>query len=261
MKPYNKYTEIAAAAAEKAGKLLMKGFRTNLKIERKGVVDLVTEMDLASEKLLKEELALLAPEVEFFGEEESQHSIDWKNANCWIVDPLDGTTNYANGLENFCVSVAYCEMGVSKSGSVYKPVSKELYTATLGEGSFRNGERLSVNTVEVLNDCLAVTGFPYNRRECMDLLLQRLKAMLMNVQGVRRFGSAALDLCKIAEGVFSIYWETNLKPWDVAAGRLIVTEAGGKISKINGDEMELDSEDLLASNMILHSKAIELLKI
>ena len=135
----------------------------------------------------------------------------------------------------------------------------EVYQAWQGGGAWLNGHRIEVNKVDNTNEALAVTGFPYNRRECLDTLMQRLRVMLMHVQCVRRFGSAALDLCYIARGIFSIYWETNLKPWDIAAGSLLVQEAGGTITRFDGSAMQLDSYELLATNSTLHKESIRLL--
>ena len=247
----------ASIAAKKAGLLLKSGFRQKHKVSFKGTVDLVTEMDMAAESLIKKELENYFPKIRFFGEENG--GCKWNDEKVWVVDPLDGTTNYANGLEHFCVSIAYCENGEPLVGIIYRPISDDLYSCIKNQGSFLNGSRISVNSETDINQALAVTGFPYNRRECLDDLLSHLRVMLNNVQGVRRLGSAALDLCYMAQGLFSVYWETNLKPWDIAAGKLLVTEAGGTVTKFNGEIMHLDSMELLATNTSLHKEVIQLL--
>lgn len=257
MKNLNEISTIASETAIKAGKLLASGFRKTHSIVQKGEVDLVTEMDLAAEKLINDELYNSFPEIGFFGEEKGGCSCYDKSV--WVVDPLDGTTNYANGLEHFCVSIAYCEDGIPLVGALYRPMSQDLYTCIKNQGSFLNGEKIKVTDTTDLNQSLAVTGFPYNRRACVDELLERLGIMLNHVQGVRRFGSAALDLCYIAQGLLSIFWETNLKPWDVAAGTLLVEEAGGKVTKFDGSQMSLDAGQLLATNRHLHEAVVKLL--
>ncbi|GAB4279908.1 MAG: inositol monophosphatase family protein [Candidatus Rifleibacteriota bacterium] len=251
-------TNQAAEVAQMAGNLLAENQLKNHEVSHKGTVDLVTEMDLASEKLIREELTKRFPDIAFFGEEDGGTS--WNQGLVWVVDPLDGTTNYANNLDHYCVSIALCSNGEPIIGVLYHPAKKHLYKTWKNGGAFRNDEVLKVNNVSELNSALAVTGFPYNRRQCMPEILKRLEIMLMNVQGVRRLGSAALDLCYVANGVFSIFWENNLKPWDIAAGSLLVEEAGGKISCFNGEKMKLDSFELLATNSLLHTQAVELLK-
>ncbi len=248
----------AVEAANEAAAYISQAFHRDFSIEHKGVVDLVTEVDIASERLIRKILQNKFPEIRFHGEEDGGD--DWKNGEVWIVDPIDGTTNFANRLPHFCVSIALCRDGSPELGVIINPITRDLYTATRGSGSFLNQKPLSVSKISDINQALAVTGFPYDRRERLDEILRRLRVMLMHTQCVRRFGSAALDLCYIARGIYSIYWETNLKPWDVAAGKLIVEEAGGCVSKINGEPMLLDSLELLATNSILHPQAIELLR-
>jgi len=176
-----------------------------------------------------------------------------------VVDPLDGTTNFANRLPHFAVSIALCNDGEPVAGVVMNPMNNDVYHCFKGGGAFVNGTSIRVGTQSAMNDALAVTGFPYNRRENIEVIVERLKIMLMHVQCVRRLGSAALDLCHIARGVFAVYWETNLKPWDVAAGTLLVHEAGGRVTRFDGTPMALDSFELLATNGILHGEAMRLL--
>ncbi|MEW6709130.1 MAG: inositol monophosphatase family protein [Candidatus Riflebacteria bacterium] len=258
MKDLPTLAHIAAEVAEKAGDLLHRNQINSHNISQKGAVDLVTEMDLASEKLIKSELALKCPEIAFFGEEDGGAS--WQNGLVWVVDPLDGTTNYAHNLDHYCVSIALCHDGKPIVGALCHPSRRHVYHCWENGGAYCNDVPIKVNPESCMNSSLTVTGFPYNRRECMPEILKRLEIMLMHVQGVRRMGSAALDLCYVARGIFSIFWENNLKPWDVAAGSLLVKEAGGQVSCFNGQAMQLDSAELLATNGILHEEAVNLLK-
>ncbi len=259
MQEFSKYLDAAIHAANISSEMIKKCFNNEHQIKHKGTVDLVTEVDVASEKILREELEKACPEVKFFGEETGGEN--WKNGDFWIVDPIDGTTNFANRLPHFAISIAMCHNGKPVAGIVKNPMTDDTYTAIKNGGSFYNGKQMHVTQVSDMNDALAVTGFPYNRREHMDEILARLRNMLMHVADVRRFGSAALDLCFVARGIYSVYWEKNLKPWDVAAGKLILEEAGGKVTRYDGSEMELDALELLATNNILHNQSIELLKI
>lgn len=245
--------EVAVLAAD----LISTSFNNIHQITHKGTVDLVTETDVASERLIKKELHCRFPHIRFHGEEDGGD--DWRQGEVWVVDPLDGTTNFANRLGHFAVSIALCNNGEPVAGVVMNPMNREIYHGWHRGGAFLNGSPIKVGTQSCLNDALAVTGFPYNRREHLDVIMERLKIMLMHVQCVRRLGSAALDLCYIARGIYGIYWETNLKPWDVAAGTLLVKEAGGQITRLDGSPMLLDSYELLATNGILHQKAMQLL--
>ena len=247
----------AAEVAITAAELIKKHFNDTHQIKFKGTVDLVTEVDVASERLIKKLLAEKFPQIRFHGEEDGGE--DWRHGAVWVVDPLDGTTNFANRLPHFSVSIALCHDGQPVAGAIVNPMNGEIYQTWQGGGAWLNGSQIAVSKVSDINEALAVTGYPYNRRECMEALMRRLEVMLMHVQCVRRLGSAALDLCYIARGIFSIYWETNLKPWDIAAGSLLVQEAGGAISRFDGSAMQLDSYELLATNSALHKECIKLL--
>lgn len=247
----------AAEVANEAAELIARSFNNTHEVTHKGTVDLVTEVDIASERLIKKLLHDRFPDIRFLGEEDGGD--DWRNGQVWVVDPIDGTTNFANRLPHFCVSIALCQEGKPKAGAIVNPITRDTYTCWQNGGAWLNGQQLRVNQISEINDALAVTGFPYNRREHLDEILERLRIMLMKTQCVRRLGSAALDLCYIARGIYSIYWETNLKPWDVAAGILLVEEAGGKVSRFDGSSMMLDSYELLATNSFLHQEAISLL--
>lgn len=258
MQELTKYLDGALKAANISSEMIRNSFYNKHNIVHKGTVDLVTEVDIASEKILREELTHSFPEIKFYGEEGGGD--DWKNGDFWIVDPIDGTTNFANRLPHFSISIGLCHDGVPLVGVVTNPITKETYTTTKNGGAFCNNEPIHVSNISDINNALAVTGFPYNRREHIEEITTRLRNMLMNVQDVRRFGSAALDLCYLAKGIYSIYWEKNLKPWDIAAGQLLLEEAGGKITRYDGSKMELDSLELLATNGILHQQSIDILK-
>ena len=248
----------ASKIAENAGRLLKENQLKDHKITHKGTVDLVTEMDIKAEKLIRKQLKSNFPEISFFGEEDGGST--WQEGLVWVVDPLDGTTNYAHGLDHYSVSIALCENGNPIAGALAHPGKGDIYHCWKNGGAYKNNKPIKVNKTREINSALAVTGFPYNRRECMPEILNRIEIMLNNVQGLRRFGSAALDLCFVANGIFSIFWENNLKPWDIASGMLLVKEAGGKVTCFNGKEMKLDSSELLATNGLLHNQTVELLK-
>lgn len=249
----------AVEAAVMAAALIKSHFGDEHNIKHKGVVDLVTEVDIASEHFIKGFLEKKHPEIAFFGEEGGCVK-NWKSGEVWVVDPIDGTCNFASRLEHFCVSIALCRDGVPVAGAIAQPLSGDVYYAYKGGGAYLNGHKICVSQTSCTDDALSVTGFPYNRREHIDIIMKRFRAMLLKTQDVRRLGSAALDLCYVARGVFGIFWEQNLKPWDIAAGTLLVNEAGGRVSKYDGSEMHLDSLELLATNGALHEEAVKILQ-
>ncbi|NLM17161.1 MAG: inositol monophosphatase [Candidatus Riflebacteria bacterium] len=250
-----KYLQSAIKAASAAGKEISSSFGGLFHVEKKGDINLVTETDLAAEKAIKEILLAETPEINFYGEEGGGSG--WKETPTWVADPLDGTSNFAKGLPHFCVSIALCDKGLPIIGVIHQPLTNEVYTAVKGAGAFLNGKPLNVNDKTDLNDTLAATGFPYNRRSNLDLITSRVKNALAAAHDLRRLGSAALDLCFVARGIYGVYWEDSLMPWDVAAGMLIVEEAGGKISKFDGSIAYPDSKEILATNGLLHETAIE----
>ncbi|MBF0501507.1 MAG: inositol monophosphatase [Candidatus Riflebacteria bacterium] len=257
----NKWRREAAEAgriAEKAGKLLLERFRGKHEVAFKGVVDLVTEVDLASEALIRDELAKSFPGEMMLGEEGGGARIDVPRV--WVVDPLDGTTNYAHGLPIFSVSIALVENGRPCAGAVHQPILRETFTAADGGGAFLNGVPIKVSGRERLDRSLVVTGFPYDIADTVDRILPPLRSMLQASRGVRRLGSAAMDLCYTAAGIFDCFWEVNLKPWDIAAGILLVQEAGGMVSDWSGiSPLALDKCELLATNGHLHQIVLKML--
>jgi len=245
------------AIAREAGALLLEHFRQKLKIEYKGEADLVTAADRASEALIRERIGKLFPDHDVLGEEQglNDRGSDYR----WYVDPLDGTTNFAHGYPVFCVPMAL-ERRSGKSGKriaavVYDPTREELFTAEHGRGAQLNGKPIYVSKVAHLKECLVATGFPSHKRH-QNPNIYFYHQITLHTHGVRRAGSAALDLCNVACGRFDGFWEFNLNPWDTAAGALIVEEAGGKMSRFDGSDFILDSRETLASNGLLHDALV-----
>ena len=246
--------EIAAAAAREAGALLREGYDRPKTVHFKGEIDLVTEYDLASEKLLLARIASAFPDHEILSEEAGE--IGPPSASRWYIDPLDGTTNFAHGFPAFCVSIALetlTEKGPALTVAVvYDPLRDELYTAATGGGAWLNGRRLSVSGLSDLGMALVATGFPYNIRRNPGRIFDRFLAMQMISRGVRRAGSAALDLAWTAAGRLDGFWEERLHPWDMAAGALLVSEAGGRVTDFSDRPFDPAMKEVLATNGRLH---------
>ena len=246
-----KELEVAKQACFEAGKIAMKYFQKDFEIRKKGIIDLVTDADVECEKKIKQIILNEYPNHSFMGEEGGSQG---ENENVWIVDPIDGTTNFSHGLDFFSHSIALVKGKEIICGAVYNPVNKKLFTAINGKGALLNGKKIEVSKIDSLIDSLIVTGFPYNDPELERKVVSGITSLRGNCQGVRRFGSAALDLCYVAQGVVDGFFEYSLHPWDVAAGILIVREAGGKVTDINGKEAEVGSGHYLASNGLLHGR-------
>ena len=239
-----------AAIAREAGSLLMKYFEQRVKIEYKGEADLVTVADRSSEKLIRERIAGLWPGHDIMGEE--QGLVDTGADYRWYVDPLDGTTNFAHGFPVFCVSLGLVHKGKPAAAVVYDPTRDEMFAAEKGSGAYLNQQRIHVSTVDKLAESLVATGFPsFKRHKNPNIYFYH--QITLHTHGVRRAGSAALDLCCVASGRFEGFWEFNLNPWDTAAGVLIVEEAGGKVTNFAGGPFELNSRETLASNGRVHA--------
>ncbi len=243
-----------SAIAREAGALLMHYFHQHLKVEYKGEADLVTAADRASEVLIRERIQQQFPGHDVLGEEQGLN--DQGSDYRWYVDPLDGTTNFAHGFPVFCVSMALGRRtsdgrGVRIAGVVYDPTRDELFSAEQGRGAQLNGERIRVSQIAKLNECLVATGFPSHKRH-KNPNIYFYHQITLRTHGVRRAGSAALDLCCVAAGRFDGFWEFNLNPWDTAAGVLIVEEAGGQVSRFDGSPFELNSRETIASNGLVH---------
>jgi myo-inositol-1(or 4)-monophosphatase len=235
--------------AREAGALLMHYFYQHLKVEYKGDADLVTAADRASEVLIRERIRQQWPSHDVLGEEQGLN--DQGSPYRWYVDPLDGTTNFAHGFPVFCVSMALEHKGRLIAGVIYDPTRDELFSAEQGTGAHLNGESIRVSQIANLAESLVSTGFPSHKRH-KNPNIHFYHQITLRTHGVRRAGSAALDLCNVACGRFDGFWEFNLNPWDTAAGVLIVQEAGGQVSRFDGAPFELNSKETLASNGLVH---------
>jgi len=250
---------VGIAAAYQAGDILRYYHGRTFETNKKGLADLVTEADIRSEKLIIGMIQAAFPDHGILAEESGLRK---GSANCqWIIDPLDGTTNFAHHLSLCSVSIAFASDGNTRVGIVLNPLSGELFTATEGEGADLNGRQISVSDTKTVAESLLVTGFPYNFRENPVPLLNRFSNCLKAAQGVRRLGSAALDLCFVACGRFDAFWEQNLKPWDTAAGVLIAREAGSRVSDFSDRAFTVDKKEMLASNGNIHNEMLSLLKL
>jgi len=244
--------------ARSAGDILRLGYEGEHEVNYKGAIDLVTEVDHQSEAYLLGEIGRLFPDHRIVSEEIGL--VPGSEGNQWYVDPVDGTVNYAHGIPFFSVSIAYAHEGVMTLGAVYDPMRDELFTAEQGKGAWVNGRRLHVSRVTDLQRSLLVTGFPYDAWSTPRNNLENFSRFSKMTQGVRRLGSAALDLCYVAAGRFEGYWELTLHAWDVAAGGLIAAEAGAKVTNLNGEPDYLSPPcSLLAAPPELHVKILEIL--
>jgi myo-inositol-1(or 4)-monophosphatase len=237
------------AIAREAGALLMEYFRQHVKIEYKGAVDLVTIADRKSEALILERIRSQFPTHDVMGEEGTR--IETGSEYKWYVDPLDGTTNFAHGYPVFCVSLGVERKGQRVAGVIYDPTRDEMFSAELGGGAQLNGEAVHVSTTPTLGECLIATGFPSQKRH-KNPNIYFYHQLTLRTHGVRRAGSAALDLCNVASGRFDGFWEFNLNPWDTAAGVLIVQEAGGTVTDLSGGNFQIASRETLATNGLVH---------
>lgn len=244
---------IMESIAREAGNLLMGHFSRHVKIEYKGEVDLVTVADRQSEALILDRIRSYFPTHDVVGEEGTrlETGSDYK----WYVDPLDGTTNFAHGFPVFCVSLAVQHQGERIAGVVYDPTRDELFAAEKGTGARLNGKSMRVSSTAKLAECLVATGFPSHKRH-KNPNIYFYHQLTLRSHGVRRAGSAALDLCNVAAGRFDGFWEFNLNPWDTAAGVLIVEEAGGRVTDFSGRPFQIASRETLASNGLVHDALI-----
>ena len=245
----------------RAGEIQMSRRESGFHIDKKGTIDLVTEVDLECEKMCRSLLAERFPDHDILAEELSSGPGQARTSRFrWVFDPLDGTTNYAHGLPVFCASLALEIDGRAEVGAIYDPTRRELFTGERGQGAFVNGTRLHVSGTSTLLDALLVTGFPYDVHQKLVPLLAMFGAFLGQARAVRRLGSAALDLCYVAAGRFDGFWEQTLKPWDVAAGALIVEEAGGRITGMDGSRFDPAAAHLVASNGQIHEAMLDVIK-
>ena len=259
MGKYDDRLNIAIKAAKNAGGYLLGALNEKRDINKKGVVDIVTDADKEAERIIHEIISGAYPDDELMAEEGTSEK--GSSGLMWIIDPLDGTTNYAHRFPVFCVSIGLVENGEPVLGVIYNPNLDELFTAVKGEGAYLNGEKINVSENGKLLESLLATGFPYDIRDSdKDNLDNFVMFYKRGAQAVRRAGSAAIDLAYTACGRFDGFWEMKLHPWDIAAGVLLVTEAGGKITDFNGDKADLFKGEILASNGVIHDQMIRVLK-
>ncbi len=245
--------DLAVRAARAAGAIQLRSRPGTAR--HKGTVDLVTEVDLACEAAIRAILTEGAPGVPVLGEEEGGADVPTR----WVVDPLDGTTNFVHGFPYWCVSVALEVDGRGEVAAVYDPSRDELFTAQRGRGAWLDGEPMRVSACEGIANALVGTGFPYDRQERAHVYLAEVEAVMRRSQGIRRAGAAALDLANVAAGRLDAFWEHKLRPWDVAAGRLLVEEAGGRVTGHGGGDPGRDPVAPLATNGRLHGQMMEIL--
>ena len=254
-----------ATAAEivlRAGDIQLARRESGFRVDKKGTIDLVTEVDLECERMCRAVIAERFPDHGVLAEELSSGSGERAaSTHRWVFDPLDGTTNYAHGLPIFCASLALEINGRPEAAAVYDPTRRELFTAERGEGAYLNGGRLHVSSADRLIDSLLVTGFPYDVHKQSGDLVGLFGAFLGKARAVRRLGSAALDLCYVAAGRFDAFWEQHLKPWDVAAGALIAAEAGGAVTGMDGSPFDPAAAHLVASNGRIHDDVLDVIRV
>jgi myo-inositol-1(or 4)-monophosphatase len=244
-------------ALARAGKILLSNFGKEQKITKKDVFNLVTEIDKASEKAIVGLILQRFPGHSILAEESAAIA----GSGCrWIIDPIDGTTNFAHGFPIVSVSIGFERDGRLEMGGVLDPFRKELFFAERGKGAVLNGRRIHVSGTKTLEDSLLATGFPYDRHKNPDDYLAMLRVFLTRIQGIRRGGSAAIDLCYVACGRFDGYYEMKLSPWDKAAGMMIVEEAGGKLTDFAGSPLRLAGAQNLATNGLIHREMLKALE-
>ena len=258
MEEINKIKKVAEEAAREAGGYALEHIDKIASISHKGgYTNLVTDVDKKCESIILGRISKEFPEHSILAEESGEHAST--SSIKWLIDPLDGTTNYAHGFPIFCTSIGVSFDSVIKVGVIYDPTRDELFAAEEGKGAFLNGKKISVSSREALRDSLIATGFAYDlERKAANM--DAFKIMLENAQAVRRAGSAAIDLCYVACGRFDGFWEMGLNPWDTAAGQLIVKEAGGIVTTTKGEPFDVYKKHILATNSKIHEEMLNLLK-
>lgn len=257
---YQKWLNTVTEIVDRSGDIIRTHDRNPREIQKKGRNDLVTDTDVAVEQFLKTELSAAFPNTRFLAEESSGDA--GLEDMTWIIDPVDGTTNFAHGIPFVATSVALWEKGRPVLGVINLPLMNELFTASLGGGSFLNNDRISVSQTESIADCVVATGFPYAINDHLKVILERLERVLPVVQGVRRPGAAALDLAFVACGRFDAFYESALNPWDTAAGVLLVTEAGGTVTESDGTTPYIPgAPEILATNGRVHQAVADLIAV
>ena len=245
--------------SKQAGEIIREGFGKNFGIEYKtNEINLVTEIDKASEKLITDFVKKKYPSHSILAEESGEYK-NKESEYRWVIDPLDGTTNFAHGLPIFSVSIGVQKNGKTFAGVVYDVMQDITYSVENGSGSYANSEKLSVSKKEQLGHSLLVTGFPYNIAERPKNIFEIFEAFTKAARGVRRLGSAAIDLCYVAKGALDGYWENSLHPWDFCAGKLMLEEAGGIVTNFKGDDIDIFSKQILCTNKLIHQQMMDLI--
>ena len=250
--------DAAVAFAREAGAILLEGYGVRHAPERKGAIDLVTEFDRRSEQLLLARVAERFPGHAVLAEESGMHESRSGHTR-WLIDPLDGTTNFSHNYPFFAVSIGVERDGELIAGAVYDPTRDEMFAAARGAGATLNAAPIHVSQIPRLDDALLVSGFPYSVRQNPETIMPLFQAFLVRAQGVRRDGSAALNLCYVACGRFDGFWERHLSAWDMAAGVLLVREAGGRVTNYSGGDFAVDRRQIVASNGRVHDEMLEVI--
>jgi myo-inositol-1(or 4)-monophosphatase len=252
--------QLAIEAALEAGKFLKESVGKVLEVESKfgQETNLVTQIDKKAEEIIINKIRGKYPDHDFLAEESGSHNK--QSEYRWVIDPLDGTLNFTHGVPLYCVSIAVEVRGEVVAGVVYEPNLDELFTAEKGKGAFLNKKPIRVSRVDTLIQSMMVTGFPYTIRDNPENAVQHFVNLLMKAQGIRRLGSAAVDLCYVACGRFDGFWEVSLNPWDMAAGVLLVQEAGGRFTDFHGKPSSIYAKQVLATNGLVHDKVVEILE-
>lgn len=251
--------KVAGQAALASGKIIKELYGKPHQIRHKGAIDLVTEADVASEKAILEIISTAFPDHTILAEESKSNYSNAPQGPTWIIDPLDGTTNFAHSFPFFGVSIGYSKGIEPLAGVIFCPIQNELFCSIKGKGAWLNGEQVSVTPEKELQKSLIGTGFPYDVHGTLEQVTRAMHKVLPQVQDLRRAGAAALDLAYVACGRLDGFWEMNLKPWDTAAGALLVTEAGGQLSTFSGKPFSPFFPEIIASNSHIHKQLVELL--
>lgn len=259
MQQASEVLRVAEAAARAGGEVALRHRRNPIMAREKSPADLVTDADLESERAVAAVIRAAFPEHAILGEETL--TADVNSDHLWLIDPIDGTTNFAHQIPHFAVSVAYYRSGVPAAAAVLNPARDDMFLAERGKGAWHNGQRSTVGSQDRLADSLIGIGFYYDRGHMMECMLSAVRDLFKSgIHGVRRFGTASLDLCHVGVGYYGAFFEYQLSPWDFAAGRLFVEEAGGKVTTAKGDSLPLAKTSVLASNTLLHDAVLEISK-
>lgn len=251
--------ELAREAARVGGEILSRHFRQGVTIRSKATANLVCDADTESERAIVEVIRNAFPDHAILAEE--AHSDRADAEHLWVIDPLDGTNNFAHNIPHFAVSIAYCRRGETQCGVIYNPLRDDWYWSELGRGSFHNDRRVQVDAHTQLNEVLVAVGFYYDRGAMMEATLLAIRDLFrQNIHGIRRFGAAALDLCQVGGGSIGAYFEYTLSPWDFAAGQLFVEEAGGIVTTCRGEPPPLARTSILATNGRLHETVLKIVR-